>query len=101
MASNHIGFIALHLVGEDHGWLFFIMPPRSSVVICYASVSLMDQRGQFAHSTHSAPYNTDTRPTLSAVDDVQQQWCRSGHQSVWYSRGTHSVDGPVPCHQSH
>jgi len=22
MASNHIGFIALDLVGEDHGWLF-------------------------------------------------------------------------------
>src|SRR5919198_4884601 len=33
MASNHIGFIALHLVGEDHGWLFFIIPPRSAVVI--------------------------------------------------------------------
>src|SRR5262249_34770012 len=33
MASNHIGFIALHLVGEDHGWLFFTMPPRSAVVI--------------------------------------------------------------------
>jgi hypothetical protein len=22
MASSHIGFVALHLVGEDHGWLF-------------------------------------------------------------------------------
>src|SRR6266567_5311204 len=33
MASNHIGFITLHLVGEDYCWLFFTMPPRSSVVI--------------------------------------------------------------------
>src|SRR4030095_10010740 len=33
MASSHIGFLALLLVGEDHGWLFFTMPPRSSVVI--------------------------------------------------------------------
>src|SRR5262245_6030077 len=33
MSSHHIGFIALHLVGEDHGSLFFIIPPRSSVVI--------------------------------------------------------------------
>jgi hypothetical protein len=33
MASSHIGFVALHLVGEDHGWLFFTMPPRSAVVI--------------------------------------------------------------------
>src|SRR5215471_13763162 len=33
MTGYHIGFIALHLVGEDHGWLFFTMPPRSSVVI--------------------------------------------------------------------
>jgi len=33
MASSHIGFVALHLVGEDHGWLFFTMPPRNSVVI--------------------------------------------------------------------
>ena len=33
IASSHIGFITLHLVGEDHGWLFFTMPPRSSVVI--------------------------------------------------------------------
>src|SRR5262249_42580988 len=33
MASSHIGFVALHLVGEDHSWLFFTMPPRSSVVI--------------------------------------------------------------------
>ena len=23
MAGYHIGFITLHLVGEDHGWLFF------------------------------------------------------------------------------
>src|SRR5215813_504591 len=33
MASSHIGLVALHLVGEAHGWLFFTMPPRSSVVI--------------------------------------------------------------------
>ena len=33
MASRHIGFVALHLVGEDHGRLFFTMPPRSAVVI--------------------------------------------------------------------
>jgi len=33
MTGHHIGFIALHLVGEEHGWLFFTMPPRSAVVI--------------------------------------------------------------------
>src|SRR5712671_5421154 len=33
MTGHHRGFIALHLVGEDHGWLFFTMPPRSAVVI--------------------------------------------------------------------
>src|SRR5215475_11733311 len=33
MARHHIGFITLHLVGEDYGWLFFIVPPRSAVVI--------------------------------------------------------------------
>src|SRR5262252_1441615 len=33
MARHHIGFITLHLVGEDHGWLFFTIPPRNSVVI--------------------------------------------------------------------
>src|SRR5215470_73902 len=33
MTGHHIGFIAFHLVGEDHGWLFFTMPPRSAVVI--------------------------------------------------------------------
>src|SRR6266705_2906714 len=33
MARHHIGFITLYLVGEDHGWLFFTMPPRNSVVI--------------------------------------------------------------------
>src|SRR5262244_2698116 len=33
MASSDIGFVALHLVGKDHGWLFFTMPPRSAVAI--------------------------------------------------------------------
>src|SRR5262245_54503135 len=33
VASSHIGFVTLHLVGEDHGWLFFTIPPRSAVVI--------------------------------------------------------------------
>src|SRR5215813_7253743 len=42
MASNHIGFVTLHLMGQHYGWLFFTIPPRSAVVICYASPSLMD-----------------------------------------------------------
>src|SRR5215468_3647389 len=33
MASNHIGFVTLHLVGERHCRLFFTSPPRSAVVI--------------------------------------------------------------------
>ena len=33
MASYHIGFIALDLVGQRHCRLFFTIPPRSSVVI--------------------------------------------------------------------
>src|SRR5215510_13888324 len=55
MASNHISFIAFHLVGEDHGWLF--------LQCHHAAQSSSDRhhshgwttRGQFAHSTHSAP----------------------------------------------
>ena len=42
MACYPIGFIALHLVESCHWWLFFTMPPRNSVVIKYASLSLMD-----------------------------------------------------------
>src|SRR5262249_48537412 len=33
MASNHIGFVTIHLVGEHHCRFFFTIPPRSSVVI--------------------------------------------------------------------
>src|SRR4029453_6804791 len=33
MASNHVGFIAFHLVGERHRGLFFTIPSRSSAVI--------------------------------------------------------------------
>jgi hypothetical protein len=29
MAGNHIGFVALHLVGERHRGLFFTIPSRS------------------------------------------------------------------------
>src|SRR4029450_11763779 len=33
MASNHIGFVALHLIGERHRGLFFTIPSRSWAVI--------------------------------------------------------------------
>ena len=40
MAGNHIGFIALHLVGQRHRGLFFTIPSRNCVVICCTSLPL-------------------------------------------------------------
>ncbi len=40
MAGHHIGFIALHLVGERHRGLFFTIPSRSCAVICCPSLPL-------------------------------------------------------------
>jgi hypothetical protein len=42
MPSNHIGGVALDLVGYRHNRLFFTIPSRSAVVICYTSLSLRD-----------------------------------------------------------
>ena len=42
LARHYLGFIALDLVGERHGGLFFTIPPRHSVVLCYTSLSLTD-----------------------------------------------------------
>ena len=55
LARSPIGCVALHLVGEAHGWLFFTMPPRSAGVLGYAALSFMDNRGHFAHSRDAAP----------------------------------------------
>src|SRR2546423_13440102 len=64
MPGHHIGFIALHLVGEDHGWLFFTVPPRSAVVICYASLSLRDNSWAICSFDKLSPmqyrHNTNT-----------------------------------------
>src|SRR5262245_41337325 len=38
MAGNHIGFVALHLIGERHCGLFFTIPSRSCAVICCTSL---------------------------------------------------------------
>src|SRR5215813_6203063 len=40
VASNHIGFVALHLVGERHRGFFFTIPSRSCAVICCTSLPL-------------------------------------------------------------
>ena len=37
MVGNHIGFVALYLIGQCHGGLFFTIPSRSCVVICCTS----------------------------------------------------------------
>ena len=37
MAGCHLGFIALHLVGERHRGLFFPIPSRSCAVMCCTS----------------------------------------------------------------
>src|SRR5207248_11269474 len=38
MASSHLGFVALHLIGERHRRLFFTIPSRSCAVICCTSL---------------------------------------------------------------
>src|SRR4029453_16860765 len=38
MTRNHIGFVALHFVGQRHGRLFFTIPARSCVVISCTSL---------------------------------------------------------------
>src|SRR2546426_12286228 len=70
-----------------------LKPKAVNKPLPYFIVHELDKPGALA--------TVSTIPTLSAADDVQQRWCRSGHQSVCCSRGTHSVDGPVPCHHSH
>src|SRR5262249_39544409 len=40
MAGNHIGFVALHFIGERHRRLFFTIPSRSCAVICCTSLPL-------------------------------------------------------------
>jgi hypothetical protein len=57
-------------------------------------------RGQCVHSTDPSPCNTDTVPTLSAVDGDRQTWCRFNHHSVYRSLYTQSVDGWVPDHHN-
>ena len=37
MAGNPRGFVALYLIGQGHGGLFFTIPSRSCVVICCTS----------------------------------------------------------------
>src|SRR6266851_6469305 len=38
MAGAHVGFIALHLVGEHHQGLFFTIPARRCAVLCCTSL---------------------------------------------------------------
>jgi hypothetical protein len=57
-------------------------------------------RGLCVHSTDASLCNTDTVPTLSAVDGDRQKSCRLHHQSVYRRLDTHSVDGWVPYHHN-
>jgi hypothetical protein len=57
-------------------------------------------RGLCVHATDASPCNTDTVPTLSAVDGDRQKSCRLHHQSVYRSLDTQSVDGWAPYHHN-
>ena len=101
MACHDIGFVALPLVGQCHGGLFFTLPSRKADVSGWRALRLTSSAWAIWSLTPATPGHTDTTPPHAGGDDVPPKWCESDPQSVGDGRYTPSADGRVPCHHSH